>query len=71
LSDKPDERKAPHVATFLKLSATWERALLWTIALLFALLILFQALLTIPGVRERISDVDRLEGHATRFAPFR
>jgi len=58
-----------YIGRFLKLSAAVEKRLVQAITALLALLALFQALLAIDGVRERISPVDRLEGHPTAFAP--
>lgn len=54
---------------FLELSKVVEKRLLTAIAVLFMLLLLFQGLLLIDGVRERLTGIDRLEGHSSVFAP--
>lgn len=49
-----------------------DRASRWlfrAVAVLFALLLIAQALVAVDAVRERISPVDRQEGHRISFAP--
>ena len=47
---------------FLRFSDSVEKWLFRCAAVLFFLLVIFQALLSVGGVRERLTVVDRLEG---------
>jgi hypothetical protein len=58
-----------YVGRFLRLSNRVEKRILQGIVILFLLLMGIQALLTIDAVRERIVEVERLEGRSYGFAP--
>lgn len=58
-----------YVGRFLRLSNRVEKRILQGIVILFLLLAGIQALLTIDAVRERIVEVERLEGRSYGFAP--
>ncbi|TLS53072.1 hypothetical protein FE782_06805 [Paenibacillus antri] len=66
---REESAEEEYVGRFLRLADSVEKRLLQGIALLFFILVLMQALLTIDAVRERIVEVDRLEGRSYGFAP--
>ncbi|WP_309118676.1 hypothetical protein [Paenibacillus sp.] len=68
-NERREESAEAYIERFLRLSDKVEKRLLRGIVLLFFILVLLQALLTIDAVRERIVEVDRLEGRSYGFAP--
>jgi heme A synthase len=65
----PDQdREELYIRAFLAFSERAEKVLLKTIAVLILLLVVFQGLLQFETVRNRLLDIERLEGERLDFA---